>query len=201
MSNKIIIAITLVALTVLVTFTITYSFFSPNINEFSASTVSTSTGKLIINFSDNNPNVDFMNVLPGTYDSLEDAVLSKSFTVSGVNTTGNDSDESLKLKYNLSYVVTNNTFGDNDLGYILISNDISNGSSVSGSYTSFNKNSVVRINGVSQTINLGDGYFDKTDSDGVNHQYTLYMFYIDNGSAQDNYDSKFDGHIIISAVK
>lgn len=201
MSNKIIIAITLVALTVLVTFTITYSFFSPTKNEISASTVSTTAGKLIINFNDNNPNIDFMDVLPGPADKIEDAVLTKSFSINGINTTGNDKTESLKLKYKLSYVISTNTFGNNDLGYILIGNNNSNGSCVAKSYTSFAKDNIVKLSNVSQTIDLGDGYFDKTNDDGVVHQYTLYMFYIDNGEMQDNYDSVFDGHIIVSAVK
>lgn len=201
MSNKIIIAITLVALTVLVTFTITYSFFSPNIKVYSASTVSTTTGKLILNFEDSDSTVNFENVIPSeNVSSEEDAVLIKNFTVTGINTTGNDDTSSLQLKYQLSYEIVTNTFCDSDLGYILVLNQSTNGGVVN-TKPGISVSNLTFINTSDQTIDLASGYFDGTENSGAIHEYTLYMFYLDTGVVQDNYDSKFEGNIVISAIK
>lgn len=201
MSNKIIIAITLVALTVLVTFTITYSFFSPNIKNYSASTVSTTAGKLILNFEDNDSTVNFENVIPsGNVNSEEDAVLIKKFTVTGINTTGNEDTSNLQLKYQLSYEIVTNTFGNSDLAYILVINPEINGDVVN-TKPGISVSNLTFINASDQTIYLASGYFGGTENSGAVHEYTLYMFYLDTGVDQNNYDSEFEGNIVISAIK
>lgn len=202
MGNKVITAITVVALTVLVTFTITYSFFSPFIVEFNASLIDMSTGKLIINYEDKNPDIDFNDSIPGAVESTSDAVLVKEFTITGINTTGNDVYESLKSNYKISLVIDENNFQDNDLGYIFVGNNLyNNGNLVDGSNSEFSVDNLKLLSSGSQNVDLGTGYFDRTPESGVKHKYMLYLFYIDTGLPQDNYGSVFNGHILIEAAE
>lgn len=188
-SNFVMICISFVALMVLVTFGITYSYFSSTfINGNSTSNIDLTSGKMIINFTDKNPNIVFSNVIPGPTNSVSDAILSKSFVVSGTNTTD------LKMEYKLNLVVTNNEFDNNDIGYILIGKNNNNGSLVTNAKTAFSSSSISKINkGTNLTITLGTGYFTKSSSQ-VNHEYTLYMFFIETNKEQ-NINCNFKAYL------
>ena len=188
-SNFIMICISLVALMVLVTFGITYSYFSPMfINGNSTSNIDLTSGKMIINFTDKNPNIVFSKVIPGPTTSVSDAILNKSFVISGTNTTD------LKMEYKLNLVVKTNEFDNNDIGYILVGKNNNNGSLVTNAKTAFSSSSISKINkGTNLTINLGTGYFTKS-SDQINHEYTLYMFFIETNKEQ-NINCNFKAYL------
>ena len=188
-SNFIMICISLVALMVLVTFGITYSYFSStSINGKSTSNIDLTSGKMIINFTDKNPNIVFSNVIPGPTTSVSDAILNKSFVISGTNTTD------LKMEYKLNLVVKTNEFENNDIGYILVGKNNNNGSLVTNAKTAFSSSSISKINkGTNLTINLGTGYFTKS-ADQINHEYTLYMFFIETNKEQ-NVNCNFKAYL------
>ena len=192
-SNFVMICISFVALMVLVTFGITYSYFSSTfINGNSTSNIDLTSGKMIINFTDKNPNIVFSNVIPGPTNSVSDAIKSKSFVVSGTNTTD------LKMEYKLNLVVTNNEFDNNDIGYILIGKNNNNGSLVTNAKVAFSSSSISKINkGTNLTISLGSGYFTKSDSQ-INHEYTLYLFFIETNQEQNSANCNFKAYLGLS---
>ena len=129
-----------IVLIVIVSFGAAYSYFSANyVNGTSTSNIDLTSGKMIINFTDKNPNIVFSNVIPGPTSSVNDAVLSKSFVVSGTNTTD------LKMEYKLELVVSNNEFDNNDIGYILIGKNNNNGAIVTNSKSSFTSSAISKI--------------------------------------------------------
>ena len=181
--------ISIVVLIVIVSFGVTYSYFSANyVNGTSTSNIDLTSGKMIINFTDKNPNIVFSNVIPGPTTSVSDAILNKSFVISGTNTTD------LKMEYKLNLVVKTNEFDNNDIGYILVGKNNNNGSLVTNAKTAFSSSSISKINkGTNLTINLGTGYFTKS-SDQINHEYTLYMFFIETNKEQ-NINCNFKAYL------
>ena len=76
-SNYVMLYVSIVVLIVIVSFGVTYSYFSANyVNGTSTSNIDLTSGKMIINFTDKNPNIVFSNVIPGPTSSVNDAVLS-----------------------------------------------------------------------------------------------------------------------------
>lgn len=189
-SNVLMLSITLVALFVIITFTITYSFFTPRyLTDRSTSSIDLTSGSMYVNFEDNNPNVSFSNVIPGPTNSLDDAILVKTFTITGKNNTN------LKMEYNLNFKIVSNSFDDNDIGFILMGNSKNNGSYVTSAKTTFLSSSIVKVQKNSNvTYNLGSGSFEYSINT-VSHQYGLYLFYIETGIAQNSQNAKFSGYI------
>ena len=192
-SNILIICISLVALFVIMTFGITYSYFSPRfINGKSTSYITVISGKMAIDFTDSNPNITFSNVIPGPTSSLSNAILNKNFIITGENTTD------LNMEYKLNIKVTTNEFANGEIGYILIGKNNSNVAIVTNSKTAFTPSSINTINkGTNLTISLGNGYFTKSTSS-VKHEYSLYLFYIDTGAVQNSQNCKFNGYLSLS---
>lgn len=192
-SNFVMICISFVALIILFTFGVTYSYFSPTfINGNSTSNIDLTSGKMIINFTDKNSNIVFSNVIPGPTNSVSDAILSKSFVVSGTNTT------ELKMEYKLNLVVTNNEFDNNDIGYILIGKNNSNGVIVTNAKSSFTSSGISKISkGTNLKIDLGTGYFTKS-SNQINHEYTLYLFFIETNQEQNSINCNFKAYLGLS---
>ena len=188
-SNYVMLYVSIVVLIVIVSFGVTYSYFSANyVNGTSTSNIDLTSGKMIINFTDKNPNIVFSNVIPGPTTSVSDAVLNKSFVISGTNTTD------LKMEYKLNLVVKTNEFDNNDIGYILVGKNNNNGSLVTNAKTAFSSSSISKINkGTNLTINLGTGYFTKS-ADQINHEYTLYMFFIETNKEQ-NVNCNFKAYL------
>lgn len=192
-SNYVMLYVSIVALIVIVTFGAAYSYFSANyVNGTSTSSIDLTTGKMNISFTDNNPNLVFSNVIPGPTSSVSDAVLSKSFVVSGTNTTG------LNMEYKLELVVSNNEFDNNDIGYILIGKNYSNGAIVTNAKSSFTSSGISKISkGTNLKIDLGTGYFTKSSSQ-VNHEYTLYLFFIETNQEQNSINCNFKAYLGLS---
>lgn len=192
-SNYVMLYVSIVALIVIVTFGAAYSYFSANyVNGTSTSSIDLTTGKMVISFTDKNPNIAFSNVIPGPTSSVNDAVLSKSFVVSGTNTTD------LKMEYKLELVVSNNGFDNNDIGYILIGKNNSNGAIVTNAKSSFTSSGISKINkGSNLKIDLGTGYFAKSSSQ-INHEYTLYLFFIENNQEQNSINCNFKAYLGLS---
>lgn len=192
-SNYVMLYISIVVLIVIVSFGVTYSYFSTNyVNGTSTSNIDLTSGKMIINFTDKNPNIVFSNVIPGPTSSVNDAVLSKSFVVSGTNTTD------LKMEYKLELVVSNNEFDNNDIGYILIGKNNNNGAIVTNAKSSFTSSAISKISkGTNLKIDLGIGYFAKSNTQ-INHEYTLYLFFIETNKEQNSINCNFKAYLGLS---
>lgn len=193
-SNILMLSITIVALFVIVTFSLTYSFFtSKNLTDRSISSVNIGSGKMYVEFEDNNPDVTFSNVIPGPTNSVNDAILVKKFTISGINNTD------LKMEYALKFKVVQNTFEDNDIGYILIGDSKTNGAYVTNSKSAFKSTDIMKISsGNNIDIDLGNGYFENNNEELVSHVYSFYLFYIETGEAQNSQDASFSGYITLT---
>lgn len=192
-SNYVMLYVSIVVLIVIVSFGAAYSYFLANyVNGTSTSNIDLTSGKMIINFTDKNPNIVFSNVIPGPTSSVNDAVLSKSFVVSGTNTTD------LKMEYKLELVVSNNEFDNNDIGYILIGKNNNNGAIVTNSKSSFTPSAISKISkGTNLKIDLGIGYFSKSNTQ-INHEYTLYLFFIETNKEQNSINCNFNAYLGLS---
>lgn len=195
--NILMFSIMIVTLFVIATFAVTYSFFSPLfIPDTSTSLIYAQSGKMIVEFNDDNPDVNFENVLPGPTESIDDAILVKNFTVYGENTV-----DELQMEYSLKFKVVNNTFDDNDIGYILIGTDKSNGEYVTTAKTEFNSSDIIKLASVKDKdfeINLGTGTFEKSTNGKDSHKYSFYLFYIETGEVQNSQDASFSGYITLT---
>lgn len=198
-ANKTILSISLVALLVISTLGISYSYFSANLRGEleSASTITMEAGKMILTYQDNSNNIDIRpesKIYPrGTADSKDpttDAWIKKSFAITGTNTT------ELDMKYKISMVVDANTFQDNALSYELIGHkDASDTSSVV-----LNNSTGNLPTGISTITFEGSPYFK--NADGISHTYQLLIYFLETGEEQNsNQGSKFAAHIEVKGQK
>lgn len=84
----------------------TFAYFTANSSNTSTSTVSTTSGQMTIAYGDgtNTVTISTLNVQPS-----DTILVNKTFTLTGTNTTGNDTDAGIAMPYNVG-LEYNNTF-------------------------------------------------------------------------------------------
>lgn len=84
----------------------TFAYFTANSSNTSTSTVSTTSGQMTIAYGDgtNTVTISTLNVQPS-----DTILVNKTFTLTGTNTTGNDTDAGIAMSYNVG-LEYNNTF-------------------------------------------------------------------------------------------
>ena len=163
---------------------VSYAYFSATLTGAeTASTIKVTSGTMSISFSGGS-NVTLNNIYP-----REAAWASKSFTVTGTNTTA------ATMSYKLTLKVTNNTFSAGALKYKLT------GSKTNGDTgTVVNVSTATDIATGASNIVMGTGNFKSAS--GLAHTYTLEIFFPDTGAAQNSDQGKaFAAYVLIEAVQ
>lgn len=200
--KKVVLSISLVAFIMVISFAITYSYFTV-VTDQSTSVITATAAKLTIDFLDHTPDIVFSDVVPGPIANTSDAILDKSFTISGVNTSSE-----LLLNYNLKLVVDNNEFENGSLAVALVGT-VNNGSIVSGAYFTYDSNNLVYLdssilddedNAIPFEVDFGNGYFDGFVN-GREHQYHFYTFYVETGLPQNDSGCSFSGKLVLTSLE
>ena len=131
-------------------------------------------------------NINLTNIYP-----KDEVWATKTFTVTGNNTTGSE------MAYLAKIVVEENTFLSGALEYKLISENTSTSGKVIPSKTNY-----IDIASGSNTYILGNGNFTgPTDGNKV-HTYNLEIYFLDNGKNQnDNINKSFSCYISLESIK
>lgn len=155
---KIIISIIIL---LLITIGASFAYFTANISGEETATTITVTGGIMNIVYNGGATINLTSISPQI-----DKVTTKTFTVTGNNTTG------LEMKYNISLIIETNTFSNGAIQYKLIStNTNGNGSTIP------NKTIMMDIATGSSTILLGNGSFTgPTDGNKV-HTYNLELYF------------------------
>ena len=89
-------------------------------------------------------------------------------------------------------------FDNNDIGYILIGKNNNNGAIVTNAKSSFTSSAISKISkGTNLKIDLGIGYFAKSNTQ-INHEYTLYLFFIETNKEQNSINCNFNAYLGLS---
>ena len=157
---------------------VTYAYFSARITGLeSASMLSLTAGRMGIVYSEGNENVTFSNIYP-----KEEAWATKTFALTGYNTTN------LDMEYNLGLNIITNTFTNGYLTYDLTLVSGSNGTPVASKTNQ-------PLNGTGK-ISFGMGSFIAANGD--SHNYELKIYFKDNGLDQnDSQNAVFNGKIYV----
>ena len=179
--NKRVLIISLIALILVVAGT-TYAYFSARITGLeSASTLSMTAGTLGIHYAEGNEEINMPNIYP-----KEEAWLTKTFTLTGNNTT------ELKMKYKVGLNIINNEFTSDALTYDLTHETVVNGTAIP------TREGMHIKQGTNTKLYFGNGYFDTTGSDSATHSYTLKIYFKDNGKDQNvNQEKVFNAKIFV----
>ena len=174
--NTIIVSIVALAIVLI---TVTYAYFSARITGIeSASTISLTAGTMGIVYTEGNENVTLNNIYP-----REEAWVTKTFTLTGYNTTATN------MTYDLGLNIITNTFPDDYLTYDLTMVSSTNGTPIA------TKTGYV-INGTG-TLRFGTGTF--TNADGDTHNYELKIYFKDSGEDQnDAQEAIFNANITVT---
>lgn len=162
---------------------ISYAYFTAQITgEEDATTITVSGGTLNIIYN-GGPNINITNTFPQS-----DAILSKTFTVTGNNTT------ELDMPYTVDIIVVSNTFSAGAIKYQLRStNDQENGTIIPSIPTSQD------FGTDSEEILLGNGIFTGPTDGNKIHTYVLDIFFPSTGEDQNiNQNKEFNAYIEIS---
>lgn len=167
--TKSIVSVSVVALIVISTLGVSYSYFTSNLSGgASASTIQTTNGKMSIAFSENN-GIEFNN-------DVSEYV--KEFTITGTN---NEND----MGYKISLVIEENNFADNELSYSFVSHNPDNNDEIPTNIAN------VLIKNGDKTIDLGEGYFNGANESIHKFEFTIYLLDFNNKS------KNFKGYIAI----
>jgi hypothetical protein len=175
--NNVIITISLIGLMFTIFIGLSFAFFTSNLEGTeSESTIITSSGTLSISYAEGDGSISIGNVYP-----REEAWLTKTFTLTGNNTTN------LNMNYSVSLSIEENGFSSGDLTYSLTSEEAESG-------TVIEDKTDKSIGGVgNQTI--GYGQFVKGTN--ITHTYTLSIYFKDNGKNQNaSQGAVFSGKIV-----
>ncbi|HAH18980.1 MAG TPA: hypothetical protein DCL29_08285, partial [Eubacterium sp.] len=179
--NKRVLIISLIAL-ILVVAGASYAYFSARITGLeSASTLSMTAGTLGIHYTEGNEEVSMNNIYP-----KEEAWLTKTFTLTGTNTT------ELKMKYKVGLNIISNEFTSDALTYDLTHEAVTNGKAISEQTGRMIKS------GTNVKQYFGEGYFTNTAGVGIDHEYELKIYFKDNGLDQNiNQGKVFNAKIFV----
>ena len=176
--NKTVLIISIISLIIVVAGA-SYAYFSARITGLeSASTLRANGGTMYINYVEGPELVSASNIYP-----REEAWLTKTFTLTGKNTTD------LDMTYEVGLNIESNTFKGGQLTFDLTCVS-TNGTPISN----ITGKSIVKPNGY---MKIGTGIF--TDADDDTHEYTLKIYFKDNGKDQNiNQGAIFNASISIS---
>ena len=161
--SKITIITSIVALAIVI-ITVTYAYFSARITGIeSASTISLTAGTMGIHYEEGNEEVTFTNIYP-----KEEAWVTKTFTLTGNNATD------LKMNYIVGLDIQTNTFQDGYLFYSLENTKNDGGTPIA------NKNYIKIASSGKQYF----GYGQFLQGNGIEHKYTLKIYFPDTGKEQ-----------------
>ena len=164
-SRRTIAVIGLFALLIVMAFGVTYAAFSAKVTGLeNASVISLEGGEMWIDI-DGGPDIIANNLIPDN----DHPWVTKTITLTGKNNTGD-----LTMSYKINIVVDNNTFVTTPMVYTLEAiNNSNNGLTIP---------SVENKTPLSETVNLGTGYF--TTGDNLVHTYILKIYFPDTGVDQ-----------------
>jgi predicted ribosomally synthesized peptide with SipW-like signal peptide len=193
-SNTLLLTVIAIATLLVAVIGATFAYFTANTKGTeSASTLNVGAATLSIVFEDGDNSVVTAdkNIEPSTT-----ALITKNFTLTGKNTT-------MYMPYTLNLVVTTNTFElenqitGTSISYRLIANNSEEGiipSTANGTYVSvanideLSEITVDSSDSAVKGIEIGNGYFASTDS--TTHNYTLEIYFMEDGTNQDTDKSK-----------
>src|SRR5574344_1031600 len=178
--NKKIIILSSLLLLVLIIGGVTYAYYVASItgNETSA-TINADAGTLGLVVNGGN------NITADVFQPKDDPWLTKTFTVTGTNTT------TKYMPYTINLIIDTNTFSANAISYTLdgVNTDNNGGIATAVSNTG--------ISGTT-TVVLGSGFFANGTS--KVHTYTLKTYFLETNTDQSaNMNKTFSGHITITA--
>ena len=159
--RKILLSIMGVVTLLLITIRLSYAYFTANLAGGEETTTITVTGGIISIVYSGDASINIANIIPS-----DDPILTKTFTVTGNNTTD------IEMKYQLSLVVESNTFSENALKYKLIGiNNNNNGTTVP------NQTELTNIGTSSKIIELVIGEFISPTEGNKVHTYNLELYF------------------------
>lgn len=158
-----------------------YAFFTAGISSEDTTTIRTDAGIMKVNY-EGGASINLSGIYP-----RDEVWATKNITVTGNNTTD------AKMYYKLTLIVDSNTFLTSDpLQYELTStNTSSNGEIIP---------TISKTNLIGTTIELGNGYFNKSNN--ARHTYQLKIYYPKTTKDQNaNQGKAFSAHVEIASVK
>ena len=171
-----------------------YAYFTASITgSESTTTITVSGGTMTIAYSGGSA-ITVSNIVPrglAASATTTDAWVTKSFTVTGNNTTA------VVMKYKVTLVVSTNTFTAGALEYkMTATNTGSNGTAMTAVST------FTDIATGASNIVLGNGEFSAATGGNKAHDYVLYIYFLNTGASQNGDKGKsFTGYLKTEAVQ
>ena len=184
MNRKIIINTAVILLLVVSIIGISYAYFTADLsgNE-TATTITVTGGEMTIAYAGGS-NIVVNNIIPS-----DEVVATKTFTVTGTNTT------TLNVPYTVMLVVDSNTFSSGALRYTLTSSNTSSNGEVVPSITG-----QTNFASGANSYTLGSGHFE--NSENAVHAYVLKLYFPNSGTNQNTEQGKeLRAHISMVAAK
>lgn len=157
--RKTIFIFSIILLTILISISITYAYFTALIEGNEETTSITTTGGVMNITYNGGANINISNIFPNS-----DVITNKTFSVTGNNTTG------LEMFYNISLVIESNTFTNGALKYKLFTNNIDGNGIIPP-----NINNLEDIN--EDNIFLGNGSFTGPTNGNKVHDFNLEIYF------------------------
>ncbi|MDD2504866.1 MAG: hypothetical protein PHF21_01170 [Bacilli bacterium] len=160
MKKNILTIILLILLTLILSIGLSFAYFTANIEGEETTSITVTGGSMNITYNGGS-NISLNSILPSNSPAA-----TKTFTVKGNNTTTEE------MYYELTLVVSSNTFSENALKYKLISTNTNNNGKVAPSITD-----LTNIGAGAKIINLGIGNFASPTSGDKTHTYNLEIYF------------------------
>ena len=182
MKNKVLLSIIGVIVIILITFGISYAFFTANFTGGEDTTTITVTGGSMNIVYNGGDDINLSNIIPTNDPEI------KTFTVTGNNTTD------VEMRYKINLVVEYNDFSEDALKYKLISTNTDNNGVVASSITE-----LTNIGIGAKTIELGIGSFDVPTGGNKTHTYNLEIYFPNTTNNQnEDQDKEFRSYVSVA---
>lgn len=173
--------ILIIAIIFLITIGISFAYFTATINGEEGTTITVTGGKMTIHLDGGN-SINVSNIIPD-----DNPIRTKTFTITGNNTT------ELDMGYSLYLVVEENTFSNYAIQYKLISEN----TDASGTIIEGNEELIGLKTGASETL-FGYGTFDSPTVGTKVHSYDLEIYFPSQRFNQnEDQEKSFKAHIKI----
>ena len=178
----------------LVTIGASYAYFTASITgSESATTITVSGGTMTIAYSGGSA-ITVSNIVPrglAVSATTTDAWVTKSFTVTGNNTTA------IVMKYKVTLVVQTNTFTSGALEYKMTATNTGSNGTPMTAFATFTD-----IATGESSIVLGNGQFSAATGGNKAHDYVLYIYFLNTeGDQNANQGKSFTGYLKTEAVQ
>lgn len=183
-----------IVLLLLISIGASYAYFTASISDSeSDTTITVSGGTMNITYS-NSDVITVSNIVPrglAASATTTDAWVTKSFTVTGNNTTA------IVMKYKVTLVVETNTFTSGALEYKMTATNTGDNGTPMTAVTKFTD-----IAAGESSIVLGNGQFSAATGGDKAHKYVLYIYFLNTGGDQNTNQGKaFTGYLKTEAVQ